>query len=535
VRLTFDEGQFQLYFSEPISPKNPIPEKFQRLRGSNILVTRDYRAARTLSAYADDKAKTVLSKAFVDRYAMPACALPEFLDAHQKEGVTHILTRSRSYLAHAAGAGKTAQAIVSAMMCDAFGQAVFIVPPSLTLNWARECEKFFLMVTKNKNAWPDIAVIPETDRKDYAGWNADFLIVPDSMISTGWVMEKLQSLTIKFLAVDEASRFKDSSASRSIALYGGQFKIGKHAGKKSAGLIFKARHTVFMDGSPMPNRPMELWAPTFALSPETIDFMPQNDFGFRYCGAKQNAFGQWEFKHSSHERELNERLIGSGFMHVVSESALNHPERLRTMQFLNKDLRSTEHKKWEKANLARIDLKAVMSERGPISVHSERLSGELAHYRRELGVRKIKAVSAYVKDKLDDKGESILVFAHHREVCEGLALALKEFKPALVMGGTDARLREEYFSAFNSGSLKVIVGNIAVMSRGHNLQRANRGVFCEWSWCDETNIQCEKRYSRRGSEHVNVRSDYMVAPNSLDEVILGAMFRKSETVAKVIK
>ena len=251
--------------------------------------------------------------------------------------------------------------------------------------------------------------MPGSNDQDSMAWRSDFIICPDSMLTKNWVYDRLSKLKIKLLGVDEASRFKDPSALRSLALYGGRTKD-----RSFRGLFQDAHHVVFMDGSPMPNRPMELWAPTIALAPETIDCMSREDFGFKYCGATQNNYGQWEFNHSSNEEILHSKLTRN-FMHVVKESELKHPERLRSMLYINKDVRSPEHKKWERSNL----LNLKMSDIG-----EDMNRGDIAHYRKELGIRKVPWVTNYVTERLEVKNESILLFAWHPDVCEGLARSL---------------------------------------------------------------------------------------------------------------
>lgn len=90
-------------------------------------------------------------------------------------------------------------------------------------------------------------------------------------------------------------------------------------------------------------------------------------------------------------------------------------------------------------------------------------------------------------------------------------------------------------SDLQKGNCRLIIGNIAAMGRGHNLQRADRIVFGEFSWTDELNKQCEKRASRRGRDQAAfVRCEYIVAPNSMDEAILGSVFSKARNVKRVI-
>ena len=446
----------------------------------------------------------------------------QFLDSHQVAGIDWILSRPASYLAHAPGAGKTAQAIIASLLCTAEGQVVFVVPPGLTKNWERE----ILLWTEWAGIFPTICIVPESDKQDLIDWRAEFIICPDSMLAKPWVLTALARLKKRFVGVDEASRFKEATSSRTIALFGGRYVIKNKKTKitfESPGIVSDVQHVVLMDGSPMPNRPMELWAPVFALSPETIENLSQQDFGFKYCGAKINDFGKWEFKFSSRESELRARLRRS-FMHVVTESELSHPERLRSILVMDQDPRSPEHKDWEQRNLASLK-----------DISEDTSQGALATFRRELGIRKIPWVADYVAGRLTNKNESILLFAWHREVCLGLAEKLAKFNPCLVMGGTKNEDRERYFELFQSGKRKLIVGNISAMGRGHNLQRADRVIFGEFSWTDETNTQCEKRASRKGRDiNLGVRCEYIAAPNSMDEKVLAAVFNKARTVRKVI-
>lgn len=519
--LQFKNGKFEALVTSPSLRGKFFRDPYWTHADSDVFTTTNLGAARGYRVSADESAERVFRRAFQSHYVkLPR--LPKIfaaLDRHQQAGILWILTRKRSYLAHAPGAGKTAQAIVASLMAQTQEgeQTLFIVPPTLTLNWEREIWKFTAWLAKGKY-FPTIGIVPRSDRRDEMAWRADFIICPDSMLSRPWVYTRLLKMKKRFVAVDEASRFKDPQAERTIALFG-----GRSGDRTYPGLIANVRHVVLMDGSPMPNRPMELWAPTFALHPEAIDCMDQNDFGYRYCGARPNQFGQWEFLHSSHEEELRGKLR-QDFMHVVTEDELSHPERQRSMLFMDRDVRSLEQKTWERKHLPST-IKSV----------SEVLSqGEMAHYRRELGVRKVPWIARYVADRLRDKNESILLFAWHRDVVDALMKKLSAFKPACVYGGITPAIREKWFREFQAGKLKLIIGNIAAMGRGHNLQRADRVIFGEWSWTDETNKQCEKRASRRGNDKAFVRCEYIVCPNSMDEPVLNSVFTKEKRVERII-
>lgn len=511
--LTFIEGQF--FLTDP--PTTKFNEQWVRIDNRTV-VTRNLKAAAEFRRFTDVTCERVFNRAFNKKYDLPILPPLTFLDPHQIEGVKWVLSRKRSYLAHAPGAGKTAQAIVASLL--AFGsekaQTLFVVPPSLTMNWQREIETFAPLMGE----FPTTAIVPLSAKRGMMNWGADYIIVPDSMLWADWVWMKLRDLkrNFKVIAVDEASRLKEPFSKRSIAFYGGHFEKRNYPG-----LFQDVRHVIFLDGSPMPNRAMELWAPTFALDPMAIDCMDSNDFGYRYGGATLNDRGVWEFKGTSREAELKARLQKS-FMHVVTEDVLTHPERRRSILMMTEDVRSLEQKTWERKHLPKLK-----------EIEEKSSQGELAHFRQELGRRKVNFIGRYVSERLREKNESILLFVWHRDVVQMLETYLKNFKPGVVQGGTKNEDRERIFADFQSGKCKLIIGNIQAMGRGHNLQKADRVVFGEFSWTDETNKQCEKRASRRGRDsEAFVRCEYIVCPNSIDERVLTSVFTKERRVRKVI-
>lgn len=479
--------------------------------GNDAYTTTSLGAAVEFKQYATGGMKKIFSNILQEHYCTPKIpSLP--LDPHQEEGIKWILSRKRSYLAHAPGAGKTCEAIIASCISEKPGTSVYIVPPSLALNWEREILKF----TEWLDIWPAIGRVKQSDTQDEVAWNADFLIIPDSMLTKDWVYTRLQNLKIKLLAVDEASRFKEPYAERSLAFYG-----GKDGEKVYPGIFRNAKHVVFLDGSPMPNRPMEIWGPTYALHPEAIDCMGQDDFGYRYCGAKPNQFGVWEYKYSSNEKELNGKLT-KDFMHVVKEEELSHPERRRSMVFMDEDVRTSQQKTWERRHLKEVPLSDAVSQ------------GDLARFRKELGLKKVPWIARYVRERIKEKNESILLFVWHREVAGKLYSALESFNPGFAIGGTPPAQRERDFNRFQNGVIKLLILNIAAGGRGFNLQRADRVIFGEFSWTDETNKQAEKRASRKGSDKEFVRCEYIVCPNSIDEIVLKSVFAKETRIRKII-
>lgn len=473
------------------------------------------RAAVAFRRFACDDTGKILNRVLQAHYDLPTLPPLHFFDPHQIEGLKWVLARKRSYLAHAPGAGKTAQAIAAGCLTE--GQVLFIVPPTLVTSWIVELEKFAPLF----ETWPDIGVVRDSASQSDVAWGAKFVIIPDSMLAKAWVYRQIASRGFAVIGVDEASRFKEATTERSLVFYGGASER-----KSYPGLYRDARHVVFLDGSPMPNRPMELWAPLYALHPEAIDCMDQDDFGYRYCGPERNAFGKYEFNRSSHEAELKE-CLRRDFMHVVTESELKHPERLRSIVFIDEDARTVEAKSWERKHLTTLSFDEL---------DEDMSQGDLARARYALGRAKVKPTLKYARERLE-KNDKLLIFAWHRDVVEELhqGLSDKGVGCGLIMGGVSDRDRYQAIERFSQGKLQAMVMNIAAGARGLNgLQTANRAIMCEPSWSDQQNIQCEKRGSRRGSVLDLFRSDYMAIRGSMDEPVLSSLFTKQKRFTRII-
>lgn len=514
--LTFRDGHFILRLEQG----DPLIAKLEKSHAwvttSRTTFETEYlQAAVRFKTHADDVAKGVLDRTLARVYEVPSLPPLAFLDEHQREGVRWILSGSRKYLAHAPGAGKTATTIVATCLINSKRQALYIVPPHLTTNWVREIFKF----TEQFNPWPFITVVHDSDKRHRIDWDAEFIVVAASMLARQWVLDGLLARDFKIVAVDEAHGYKDPTTARAKMLFG-----GSHKGLESPGLVQDAKHAVLLSGTPMPNRAIELWGPTIAMDPEAIDFMSHQDFGLRYGAARVDDYGRWTFPGTAREDELNLKLTKS-FMHVVKEDRLDLPEHRRALVFMNGDPRSAELKAWERKNISRITFADI----------DENMSrGDLARYRREVGIGKISWTSELVGDLVENANQSVILFCWHREVAEGLRDRLKSLKPALVIGGTKDEYREGAFANFQLGKVKLLIGNIIAMGEGHNLPRADQNVFAEYAWSETANRQAEKRSHRRGRKGM-LLSRYVVAGGTMDEIILNSVFAKEAATRKVIK
>lgn len=430
-------------------------------------------------------------------------ALRTVLERHQGKGVYHLLTRKRSYLAHAPGAGKTLQAIAAHWIRRASTEparpSIIICPPSLVANWRREILKWSPKVRAAIGMKPQsttispVGINPNT-RAVFFDSRADFIICPDSILFQA--CKQLAQVQSNITAVDEASRFKTPTSRRSQALYG-------------AGLVQAARHFVMLDGSPITLGAVDLWAPMYYLDPEAIGFRTFQEYCDHYTVTEETRFGV-KYAGSKNLPELRKSFFAR-FGHGVAEKDLYHPVRLREIVQVGESNFDTEQ--FGERGLAELGTMPSLDETG---------NDSLAEYRRMVGLEKISPALDYIQKQLAN-GKRVLVFAYHRQVCEKLAAALNTVP---LYGGVSPHIREYELDQFKRGRTKAIVGGIGPMGRGHNIQEADLAIFVEFSWSDEENKQAEKRISRMGNDALVTPCAYLALKDSVDERILTAVMRK---------
>jgi len=283
MKLTFQNGEF---IARAAYDEREIPRKaaFCWSPERKTWYTTIHRDAARLRDFADESAKKELNRILI--HVTPwAGGIPVPKEQRplkfQNPAAKFLLERNRAYLAADPGLGKT---IIAAMVMNALHHSgaewafVYVCPPFLTRTVAEELHKWCRFT-------PTIHV----------------LIVADSMFwrTKGKAqVEKFLSRTGKRFAlfVDEAHRYKNAETQRGRALFGDE------AG--TPGLLPRFERAYFLSGTPMPNRPLELWPILHHAAPETINFMRFFDYGRRYCAAVKNDFG-WDFSGASNLEELS--------------------------------------------------------------------------------------------------------------------------------------------------------------------------------------------------------------------------------------
>lgn len=430
------------------------------------------------------------------------------LEPYQMEAVNFSLDRNNSYLALEQGLGKTPVAItiLNSVLKRYFllGRALIVVPPFLITNWVREIEAWGLNRYK-------FQVVREEKDLETLSLGASIYIVPDSLINRmQLVLFFSQFDALDVLIVDEAHRFNNDSK-RSDALY-------NHFAPM-------AERRVWLSGTPMRSRPLELFKPLSNLAHNAIKFMDLHRFGARYCNGfleqVTKTKKRFNMQGSSREDELSEKL--KDFMLVKKFDDHIKIDTLERVIVLDGKITK---RVWE--------LEDAVLKRQPIEdlVGSSEL-GAISSYRKELVEIKLPVVAEWVENILFSTDESVIVFCIHTDMVFGLMDLLSPHEPVAIYGDVTAKTRDKIEENFKSGKSRLLIANIHTMV-GLNLQVASYGVFAESAWTPADNAQAVARMKRRGQTK-KVRVDHLVLADTLDEYVLRRCLEKSQTINKTVK
>lgn len=404
----------------------------------------------------------------------------------QETAIQWALSRDKSYLALDPGLGKT---IIAASIARALPNihVYYICPPFLVKNTQYEFDKW----------------APGTK----------LTIIPDSKLHTFHYAPEQDD---EILFLDEAHRVKSDSARRTKAF----FKLAEFFTK-----------IVYLSGTPVPNRPMELFTILKHSAPETIQGMDKFDYGMRYCAGFQRRIGTgqrvWDFTGASNVPELATKVKKNFMLRMRKEDVLKElPPKTEEVVIIGEDL-TPALTQMDKQILKILPAKDLIKG----AFFSEDL--HISTYRKELGLLKAEASIKYIKYLLTETEENILVFAHHKAVIEKLKEEMAEYDPVVISGETKIGDRNDLVQTFqNQKEHRLFIGNILAAGVGFTLTKATRVIFVEFSWVPGDNIQASDRAHRIGQKN-NVLVQYLVYKNSIDRTVIEAILNKQQTTEKI--
>ncbi len=471
----------------------------------------------------------------------------------QKAGIEYALDGDDTLFADPPGLGKTIQAIGvhNTLACK---RVLVICPASLKVNWQREWRRWDV---HNRSVGIALSKARSKTRDGFTKTWVDHVWPETAVVIVNYDMletfdDQVKGIDWDLLIVDEVHMLKGLKTVRTKCVFGGEVPSRKNAeGIKTRDKKYftpvKATRRLFLTGTPIMSRPVDLWTIVKALDPEGLG-KSYEKFTKRYCAGFKDERGRWDASGKSNLIEL-QRLLRTYFMvRRDKRSVLKElPDKLREIILLPYDqLNITIKKEKSRVDKALAQFEAVVgvdqAKKGFLFIDDlcakiDRLIGEqdteekswedainqltepesilfteISSAREEVALAKVPLVVAHVKS-LIDAGEPVIVFGYHKSVITALK---KEFPGcSVVTGQTPPNKRQAQIDRFQDGETDVIIGNILAMGVGFTLTRARMVVFAELDWVPSLIEQAEDRAWRIGQVNA-VLIQHLVVDGSIE-------------------
>jgi len=403
------------------------------------------------------------------------------------------------------GLGKTIQFIGFCNLVGALN-ILIVCPASLVLNWAREIEKWH---TGN----PTIQVISSGNQT--LNPSIDVHIVSYSLTINKKIQAFLQRKKPDAMSIDEVHYLKNPEAKRTQAVY-----------TSGGNIVQGASHVIALSGTPIINRPKEIYETIRALCWKAINFMEYETFAMRYCGAFYDQSG-FNDDGASNLPELGHRLRGDFMVRRKKVDVLKDLPG-KTIQLVS--LAQTREARRLVKEMNQFNAEEIIRMKG-VAIHYEGLSS----MRRELGVEKVPAVIDYIKNVLDGGRKKVVLFGYHQEVLVLLAEGLEKYGSVLMYGKTPKMARQGIVDRFqNDPECRVFVGQIITCGEGITLTAADYLAFAEPDWVPGRNDQAIDRIHRIGQVN-GVLAEFLIYDESLDENVLRSQTKKKKNINQVME
>lgn len=451
------------------------------------------------------------------------------MDAHMKstlrpfqaEGVRQINRfDGRAVVGDEVGLGKTIQALgyTWKYLSDEPGPTVVVCPSHLKLHWqaqAREHVGLHATVLSGQRVPRDF---PPPDPGGFYVVNYDVLVPPFWKSRTplppdSWAAWLLTH-TPRIVIVDEAHMVKEPRTARSRAC------------KR---LCRESPRALALTGTPLTNKPTDLWAPLNMIRPE--EFPSQFEFSMRYTNATLRWYG-WEFKGAKNLDELHRVLKRTCLIRRRKSDVLEQlPAVTHSVIPIEVDL--TDYRE------AEADFVGWLEAKSPTKANRARRAAELTKLnalKKMAGELKVDAVVRWAKNWIDSGEGKLLLGGVHYSVTEPIVRAFGD-RAVLVDGRMTDRAKNAAFDRFNRDpNCDVLMGNLRAAGTGWSCQASSDPTLIELPWTAAEVAQFIGRCHgiNRGRAGSTTHARYMVAAGTVEELLCGVLQRKASWAAEAV-
>jgi len=354
------------------------------------------------------------------------------------------------------------------------------------------------------------------------------------------VLKQLMDRSWDVMIVDECHKIKNPKSLQAKCIFG-QRPDKKKQLPAAPGLMSRSARNIFLTGTPLPNKPIEMQPIAAALAPDKFgDFFR---YAMRYCDGKQqwvpipgDRDGKmvWDFSGSSNLEELQELLRSTFMVRRLKRDVLKElpPKRRQVILLPANGARKAveaEAAAYESKKERMDEISSQISQAhalGDEDSYNKAVSAlrdaqaaafaEMAKVRKDLAIAKIPAVIEHLESVFENGIDKIVFFGHHHVMTDAIAEHFGAAAVKLTGTVTSSRVRQDAVDRFQTDdSVKLFVGSIGAAGVGHTLTAASTVIFGELDWVPANVTQAEDRCHRIGQIE-SVLIQHLVLEGSLD-------------------
>lgn len=432
---------------------------------------------------------------------------------YQTKGITRLgvlLKKGGALLADDPGLGKSLQTIGHFVASHKKypGRPMLVAcPASLRLNWQNEFRthlNIHAAILEGHAADPDF--LPA--QVYIIGYDT----LGDSRRKTSWAYH-LKKRRPYLMVMDESHLLKNRDARRT---------------KYVAALARKIPQRIGLSGTPLVNRPAELWTILNICRPDLYpNFMA---FAMRHCRPERKPWG-WEYKGADNLDELHHDLLMNMMVRRLKADVLKDlPAKSRHVVPLplNKGRKEYDDAHHDFLSWMRKNYRSKLGGAKKAEVLVK--TGYLLRLAAKL---KLPAVIEWISLWLEDNDGKMLVFGHHTDILEAIHAKFGRAS-VLVTGKVPMAKRKEMQAAFQQlPRVRLFVGNADAAGAGWNGTAGSAVAFAEYDWRPGIHRQAEDRMHRIGKTG---SSDcfYLTANNTIEEKLARCIQEKQQVLDAVL-
>ena len=422
---------------------------------------------------------------------------------HQKEGVRLIdAFEGDALLADEMGLGKSLTSLAWSVKYKQF-PILILCPAALKYNWQEEIRHHFgerSLVLEGRTI----------DVQEQYAKKANFIIL-NFQILAAWllVLKKIKPTT---LILDECQ----SISNRESQSY-----------QNFTSLRESCHNLIALSGTPLTNRPSELWPILNALRP---DIWPSFfTYAVEHCEPRRER-GRMVYKGARNLPHLHRKAKKYCMIRRLKTDVLNLPPKVRSVVPLpissSSEYRNaeTDFKKWLTQNKG---ISALIK-----SKKAYQLS-KMMQYRQLVIEAKMNSIIKWVENFLEETDEKlVLMFCH----TDPIVKMMKHFKKVAVRvdGHVTGMKRHAAVREFQvDGRCRLFIGNVKAAGVGLTLTAANHLAYCELPWTPGDVKQGEDRIHRI-SQTDTCFIYYLVANGSIEEQVAKMIAKKDDILNTVL-